>query len=141
MVQETWFPSLAIAAGYNNSIALAAIEAITPPGDKPFLTPRALGLYDPGAFRIRGDGTLYTAGYPTAQWLWSAISQAQVRYLMETYCNNGYSGKVTFSTRTDDPDVYTIYNAVLLLPKLSESDKRYKFFRNYTATFARLAAT
>lgn len=135
-----WYPALAIAAGYNNAVNLAAIEAITPPGDRPFFTPRAFGLFDPGQFRIRGDGTVYTAGYPTAQWLFSAITQAQVRYLMETYCANGYSGKVTIRTRTDDPDTYTNYNAVLLLPKLSESDKKFAKFRNYGMTFVRLVA-
>jgi len=136
----TWYPQLAIAAGYNNAIALAAIEAITPPGDRPFVAPRALGLYDPGQFRIRGDGTLYTAGFASAQWLFSAITQLQVRYLMETYCANGYSGKVTVSTRTDDPDSYANYNAVMLLPKLSESDKKFARFRNYAATFTRMTA-
>ncbi len=131
-----------IGAGWNVALgSLTNIETITPTGEPTFKAPDVYGSYDPGVRRIRADGSLYHAGFGMVQWRFAGITRGQVRYLMETYCANGYSGKVTINTRLDDPDTYTRYNAYMLLPKLSESQKRSWAFQDYIVRFTRLAAS
>lgn len=127
-----------IAAGNNNAAGLVNIESITPTSDKPFSAPNNFGQFDPGQFRIRADGKVYVAGFGVASWVFSAMTKAQYRYLMETYCNNSYSGLVTIRTRTDDPDTYANYNAVMILPKLPEMRKVTSGFADCSVRFMRL---
>lgn len=129
-----------LAAGYNNAAGLVNIESITPSGDKAFYPPQGVGAYDPGQFRIRGDGTVYVSGFAATEWLFSKITRAQVRYLQTTYCNSGWSGKVTVATKTDNINTYANFNAVMVLTKLPESQRNFTIYRDYVVRFTRMEA-
>lgn len=135
-----FYPDLKIAANWNNAAGLAAWESITPSSDRAFFAPRIFGTYDPGSRRIGTDGLDTFAGYGSVDLLWEAITKLQERYLRETYCSNGYNGKVTVRLRTDDPDTYANYNAILKLPKLNESANRFNAWQNYRARLIKLVA-
>lgn len=132
--------SYAIAAGHNQAASLINFERIQPTGEPYFLAPQNFGHFDPGAIRIRGNGTIYLAGFGSTSWIIEAITKGQFRYLMETYGGNSYSGLVTIKTRTDDPDVYANYNAVMRLPKLEEMRKVTSGFADCRIRFHRLVA-
>lgn len=129
-----------IAAGHDNAAGLVNIEAITPSGDKTFYPPAGVGTYNPGEFRIRGDVSLYIAGEASCEWVFSSLTRAQVRYLMTTYCASSYSGKVTIRTKTDNINTYANYNAVMVLPKLTETERNYTRYRNYRIRFIQVTA-
>lgn len=135
-----WQPFLQLAVGYNNAAGLVALQSITPTNDKPFYPIQNYGTFDPGQFRTREDGTLYVAGYASAQFVFNVITRRQVEYLQDTYCATSWSGKVTVKMRTDDPDTYANYNAILLLTKLSEATRRQKVFVDYVVSFTRMEA-
>lgn len=131
----------AIAPLWNVALAsLTNFESLSISGEPALKVGGMYGTYDPGVMRIRGDGTLYLAGYPSCALPFPGITRGQVRYLSVTFCNNGYSGKVTIYTRLDDPATYARYNAVMRLPKLSESQKRWSSFQDYIVRFDRLVA-
>lgn len=135
-----------IGAGHGLPIgSLTNIEDIVPSGDTAFYPPDVYGSYNPGQFIIRGDGSVYLSGYPSEDWHWHGnpggrISRLQVRYLQETYCNNGYSGPVTILTQTDNPGVYGRYNAIMVLPKLPEGGKNFTVFQDYRVQMTRLGS-
>ncbi len=131
----------AIAAGWNNTALLKTIESITPPSDRPFYPVNGYSSFNPGAIRIRGDGSIYLAGYPSCGWRFSAMTRKQYQYLMSTYTvgGNSYSGKVTIRTRKDD-GTFANYNAVLLLPILPEVQRVLKLYRDVEIRFSRLVA-
>lgn len=130
-----------IASGYNVAAgSLVNIESITPTSDVAFVAPQVLGTFDPGKYIIRGDGTLYLTGFPTQQWLFSALTRLQLAYLRTTYCSGGWSGLVTINTRLGDTP-YVRYNAVMILPKPSESEGRLYAYKNYSVKMARLAVS
>lgn len=135
-----------IGAGHGLPVgSLTNIETITPSGDVQFYPPASYGSYNPGQYIIRGDGSVYLSGYPSTEWVWSGspggkITRAQIRYLQETYCNNGYSGPVTILTTTDDPGVYQRTNATMILPKLPEGGKNFTVFQNYAVQMQRLGS-
>lgn len=119
-----------IAAGHNVPLAsLINIETIIPSGDVAFYPPRAWGNYSAGAVRIRTDGHVYLAGYPSVIWRFGLMTRRQFRYLQTTYCNGGYSGAVTIYTRLDNAAQYRRCNAIMVLPQLAElnSDPLIKF--------------
>lgn len=128
-----------IAAGFNNAVGLVNVEKIAIAGERGFIM-QNYGHFNPGAFKVRGDGTLFLSGFGSTSWIFEAITKNQFRYLQETYCNNGYSGKVTIRTRTDDPDVYANYNAIMILPKLPDLRKVTSGFADNRVTFTRLVA-
>lgn len=129
-----------IASGYGVALAsLTNLETIADSDGKKFKAPYAIASYDPGVFRIRGDGTIYTAGYGTLVWLLPVVTRKQVVKLQTDYCAGGYSGKVTVYSRTVS-DSYARYNAVLHLPKLSDSQRRMKYIENYAARLTRMVA-
>lgn len=136
------FEDYRIAAGWGVQLAsLTNIESIVPTSDRAFVPPDVYGSYDPGQIRIRADGTVYLAGFTSVRWRFSVMTRAQHRYLQTTYCNSSYSGKVTIYTRTDAGSAtYTRYNAILILPKLPELQKRFTGFEGVTLTFTRLVA-
>lgn len=131
-----------IAAGWNVALgSLINVEAITPSGEPTFKAPDVFGRYDPGVLKIRGDGTGYHSGFGMITWYFAGLTRGQFRYLQETYCSNGYWGKVTIYTRLDTPGTYTRYNAVMLLPKLSDSQKRSAAWQDIYIRMTRLAAS
>lgn len=130
-----------IGAGHNLPLgSLTNIEDIVPGSDVAFYPPESLGFYDPGQFRVRGDGSVMTAGFPKTEWRWRSITRAQVRHLQDTYCGGGYSGTVTIYTTTDAEDTYTRHNATMILPKLGESSKNFTRYTNYVVRMSRMVA-
>lgn len=133
-----------IGAGYNLPAgSLTNIESITPSGDTAFYPPVSYGLFNPGDFKIRGDGKVYLSGFPSTQWIWTGnpggrITQKQARYLQDTYAGGGYSGTVTIQTQTDNPGTYGRFNAVMILPKLPDAGKNFNVFQQYAVSFSRL---
>lgn len=130
----------AIAAGYNVALAgLSNWESLSA-GGRRFYPPKMYGTFDPGIYRVRGDGTLYIAGFGSCTWLMDTLYYAQYRLLQTAYCNSGYSGKVTIYTQTDTPGTYARYNAVMTLKKHSESQTNFKVFEKEPIAFTRLEA-
>lgn len=129
--------------GVGHSVALGSltnIETITPTGGTRFYPPDCYGSYNPGVAKVRTDGQLYFAGFPSVQWRFRRLTWVQHRYLMTTYCSSGYSGKVTIYTTTDNPNTYARYNAIMVLPKLSDSQKNFTIFADYVITFIKMVA-
>lgn len=131
-----------IGAGWNlPDGSLTNVEDIHPTNDVNCYPPVA--LYNPGNYLIRGDGSLYIAGYPAVQWVFGGnpggkITRLQARYFQDTYCNGGYSGTVTINTLTDNPGTYTRANAVMILPKLPDSGKNFTVFQSYQISLTRI---
>jgi hypothetical protein len=82
----------------------------------------------------------FFGGYPSTGILWTAITQNQVWYLMNTYCSAGYNygGLVTVEFRKENPASYVIANAVLRLPQLVNSSKKSRSYENYKAMLLKL---
>lgn len=130
-----------IASGQNLPLgSLTNVEDITPTGDRSFYPPQTFGSYDPGAARLRPDGSVYHAGFPSVVWKWRSMTRDQYKYLQDTYCNGGYSGTVTIYTRTEDDSAYERYNATLRLPKMPEADLNFTHFTNVDVLMIRLVA-
>lgn len=135
------FYNYMIGAGWNVAlVSLTNFESLSISGEPPLKVGGMYGTYDPGLMRIRGDGTVYLAGYGSCALPFPGITRGQVRYLSTTFCNSSYSGKVTIYTRLDDPATYARFNAIMRLPKLSESQKRWAAFQDYVVRFDRLVA-
>jgi hypothetical protein len=126
-----------LAAGWNNSAGLAVIVGTTPMGDSyPFQYFRSQGTYNPGQDKIRGDFLIYESGYATVQWVFSYLTYLQQEYLSHTYCNDGRAGLVTVRTVTNRANTVANYNAVMYLPKLSESQLYIPGWRDYAVKFS-----
>ncbi len=121
--------------------SLTNIEDITPPGDEPFPAPQQYGNFRRGQRRVPLDGPDYVRGFQTDAWVWGFLTRAQEKYLRDTYCNGGYSGKVTYTTMSDDEDVYTRHNTIIRLPDHPEANADFTKFLNYRATFTRVSGT
>lgn len=136
-----WQPDLQLAAGNNNAAGLVAIQTITPTGAGQVFPPILnYGEYDRGERLTLADGSDFWRGYPAARWIFQVLPWLHARYLQETYCSNNYSGLVTVRLRTDDPDTYANFNAVMKLPKLIDLGRRRKVFIDYIVTFTKLEA-
>lgn len=136
-----WYPDYQLAVGNNNAAGLAVLEGVTPSGDtRPFLYPQVYPNWDPGTFKTRADGTLYVAGFAATRWVYAVLTKLQVAYLMTTYCNGGWSGAVTVRLRLGTPSTYANYNAILRLPKFTDTQMQQRYFRDYPLTFTRLEA-
>jgi|SRR6056297_320076 len=133
-------PQYKIAVGNNNAAGLTALESITPAGDNNFAPLRIYWNYNPGDRRIRADGTLYHAGFPSQLWRARVLTKLQWLYLKDTYCNSGYSGAVTIRTRFGDPDTYANYNAILTLPKEIDTTQTSRVYVDVDLVFTRLVA-
>src|SRR5574342_478422 len=128
------FYQFAIASGWNAALgSLANVETTFPKAGI-----EGYGSYDPGAIRIRADGTQYLAGYAALHWRFSAMTRPELRTAMTTYCNTSYSGKVTSYTLTDNSGTYSRLNAILTLPKLPELDKANSYMTGIIWRFTRL---
>lgn len=128
-----------LAVGNNNAAGLVNIQTITPAGDRAFWPPDAFSSYDPGTFRIRGDGTVTLAGFASTTWVFGVLTRAQLTYLSDTYCSGGWSGLVTVRTRIGRT-TYANYNAVLTLTKPRDSQRRFTKFLDYRVEFTRMVA-
>lgn len=128
-----------IAAGYNEAGTLAAITGIIPTDDQVFLEPLGFGFYSAGEFRPRADGLRYLAGFGSTKWIFSALTPAQYAYLRTTYCNGGYSGKVTIRTPTGTT-TWANFNAVMQLPMPNEMQWSSGVWENVTVQFNRMVA-
>ena len=129
-----------IATGWNvASGSLVNIETIKATGDvRPFGPPDADGGYDDGILRIKGDGTGTLAGWAVVAWKFKSITKNQRYYLYYTINGGSLIGKVTINTVTTQPGTYTRYNALMVLPKLRESQKNFRIFENYIVLMTRL---
>lgn len=131
---EIYQSDLQIAVGNNNTAGLVAWESLTADGVT-FLPVRSFGTYDIGERKTRLNGRPYFAGGAKVQFLASAITLAQYKYLKTTYCAGGYSGLVTIKVRTDDPATYANYNAVIIMSKESELEYRFNAYENVVIDF------
>ncbi len=133
-----------IGAGWNLPLgSLTNIELIRPTGDKYFYPPKSFGTYQPGQFRIRGDGLVYTAGFPTLDWPWFGnpngyLTYAQRAYLSTTFCNGGDSGKVTIYSKQRYSNVYVRSNAVMILEPLPSIGANFGVHERFVAHMTRL---
>lgn len=133
-----------IASGNNNAAGLQALSSViggAAPWPENALGIRSYGSYDNGTIRIKGDGTIFSSGFPSLIWTLSAITFEQEELIRDTYCSGGLSGEVTVRTNTDDDyDIFANYNAVLIVPKLSETEPQFRRIRLYEMRFTRLVA-
>lgn len=140
------YPNIQIAVGNDNAAGLSAFETVLASYDTfrtshPGLAPLTWGQYNPGQYRVRGDGTVFLAGTPSIEWIVGIMTRAQLRGLMDDYCAGGYSGKVTIKDRLDDATTYANYNAVMILPKLTELQTRqFIYWENIVIRMTRLVA-
>lgn len=138
----TYFSDNRIGAGWNVALnSLVLIESILPGGDTyRFRAPQVYGLYNVGQYRARGDGLIYVAGYASLTWLFAVMTRLQYEYLRTTYCNGGFSGKVTLYTQLGS-SAYSRQNAVMILPTPAGTDGAFYAFRNYGVQMTRLVAS
>lgn len=142
------YPEYQLAAGNNNAAGLQPIEYILAALDTarpgiPAFPPKAWARYTPGTAKIRGNGVVTFSGYPVAEWPVGFVTRTQARGLMTTYCSSGYSGLVTVRTRTDNPASYANYNAVMILPLLSDfraDQVKWDGYTDYVIRFVRMVA-
>lgn len=129
-----------IKAGWNQALVdLVNIEDITPSTDVAFYPPEGISSFTPGAFRVRGDGLVTTAGYGSVTWVFGLLTRLQYKYLMDTYGGGGYSGKVTIYTRVG-ASAYGRYNAVIRIPPSSELKRQGVYWTDVPIRFIRLEA-
>jgi len=131
-------PLYALAPGYNNQDELVVIEGLTPFGETPIQAFQGWATYDPGQFIIRGDGSLYISGYPTAEWKFAWLSRDQLYYFMTEYGNAGYSGPVTVLTTSDIPDTLITFNAMMVIDKLPNQNAYFDQYLDATIRFTRM---
>lgn len=133
-----------IAANYGVAlVSLTNIENITPSSDRAFFYPKASPFYNPGDFKIRGDGKTYISGAPSIEWEFSILTRGQYLYLKTTYCAGGYSGFVTIYTRTGGT-AYARYNAIIQVPKEADIENQWEMgavaYKEAKIKFTRLVA-
>lgn len=130
-----------IAAGYNvAAVSLVNIESISV-GGKKFVAMRSFGTHDPGVLRVLGDGTDYAAGFKYVEWWFAGVTFAQYLYLKTTYAAGGYRGKVTINVKIDDIDTYVRRNAIIVLPKEAELEKKLNAYSLVKIGFVRVKPT
>lgn len=128
-----------IGAGHNLPLgSLTNIEAITPSGDVTFYAPQSWGNYDPGQYKMRGDGRVYVSGHEVTHWRWRSMTRKQYQYLQDTYCGGGQSGTVTAYTLLDNPGTYERCNATMILPKLPDAGPNFSRYTNVDVLLVKL---
>lgn len=130
-----------IAATWNVALnSLTNVESLVPSNSRRFYAPVSEGLYDPGQYKIRGDGTIFLEGYPETVWRFDALHHLQYFYLRDTILSGAYAGKVTIYTRLATT-TYSRMNAVMILPKPSELQWKPSGFPDVSIRMTRLAAS
>lgn len=140
-IYKPWQPDYELAYGWNNASALRSIESLIPNGDRGFVPVQGYSAYNAGNVIIRMDGLIYLQGFPSAVWIFSAMTRAQYQYLIANYTVGGisYSGYVTLRTRKDSGS-FANFNAVINLPLLPELQRARKLYRDVPVRFSRLVA-
>lgn len=132
-----------LASGYDNEAGFQNVETIIPKyTNRVSFYPKGRGNFDEGIMRFRADGSVYFTGYQSFTWPLDLLTYAQWVYLQTNYCTGGtgLSGKVTVATRIP-VGTYSNYNAIMILPKLSESDKLYGGIKHTEIKFVHAEAT
>lgn len=128
------------ATGFNNASALKSVEVDVPTfQNKPFYV-HAMGGWDGGLLRPRGDKTIGVYGFQRITWIADLMSDAQYNYIQaKTPGGNGFSVKMTIRT-LNQASVFANYSAVLQLPKKAELDRIWNAYRNVALVFTIEAA-
>lgn len=132
-----------IASGWDQEANFDNVEDILPEyATHQSFFPKGRGNFDDGTLRIRADGQIYTTGFAGFNWPVDILTYAQWAYLQTNYCTGGtgYSGKVTVRTRLIG-GTYANYNAIMILPKPPDEDKRWIAMRNVVIRFTRVEST
>src|ERR1051326_6908038 len=96
----THFTEYSIASGWDAVDDLEPIGEILPMGSITFPEPAgAQSRFAPGIIKQRLDNQLVVVGFNRQEWLLWGLVYKQYRYLQDTYCSGGFSGKLTVRTR------------------------------------------
>lgn len=136
-----FYSDMEVASGYNNTAGLAAWESLTDANGVHFFAPILYGKFNAGQEKFRLDGTPFYSGFAEIEGLFSVITQAQVFFLMTTYCAGGFSGQVTIKFRQYSPTTYVTANAIMHLPQLLDSQKQSQAYKDYKIAFRRIQIT
>lgn len=129
-----------IATGWNvGSGSLTDIETIVVSGQR-FAGPKVTPLYDPGGRKYRTDGSVFNSGFSAITWRFGILYYQQWKYLRDTYCAGGFSGKVTILSDTGDA-VFARWNAVLQLPFPNALKGSMTWYKDADITMARIVAS
>lgn len=137
------FQEYKLATGYDNEAGFDNVEDVFPTyANKQSFYPRGRPKFDEGVLRIRADGTVYFTGFQSFAWPLDFLSYDQWVYAQTNYCTGGtgLSGLVTAATRLPSGS-YSNYNAVMILPKMSESDVNFGGILKTEIRFIRAEAT
>lgn len=128
------------ASGFNNASGLVAVEVDVPSFmNNPFYV-HALGAWDEGVVRTRGDMTLGAYGFQRPTWIADIMSDVQYNYIQaKTPGGNGLSVKMTIRT-LNQASVFANFSAVLHLPKKSDLERRWDAYKNVPLVFVIEAA-
>lgn len=123
------------ASGFNNAAGLASVETDVPTYmNNPFYV-HALGAWDEGIVRTRGDMTLGVYGFQRVTWIADVMSDAQYNYIQaKSPGGNGLSVKMTIRT-LDRASAFANYSAILHLPKKSGLERRWDAYRDVPLVF------
>lgn len=123
------------ASGFNNAGALTAVETDVPTfQNNPFYI-HALGSWDDGILRTRGDMTIGRYGFQRVTWVAGLMSDAQYNYIQaKSPGGNGFSVKMTIRTLSQ-ATAFANYSAVLHLPKKADLDRVWNAYRNVQLLF------
>lgn len=131
-----------IAAGWDQPIgSLVNVETIIPSGSRYFYAPDVYPGYDNGKENVRGDGMVSYNGFPSVPWRFMRLLKPQWYYLYHDINGDSNTGKVTINTLTNINSAtpsYTRLNAIMELPKLSQSQKNFDNIGPYTVNMTRL---
>lgn len=122
------------ATGFNNANALKPVEVDVPTfQNKPFYV-HALGSWDNGILRTRGDMTVGSYGLQRFTWVADLMSDDQYNYIQaKSPGGTGFSVKMTVRTRRGSG--FSNYSAVLQLPKTSELTRIWNAYRDVPLLF------
>lgn len=129
----------AIAAGWDQPLgSLTNVELLKPSDGPYFHAPDVYPGYDDGNPNIRGDRMVSYNGSPSLPWRFMSFWKSQRYYLYHTVNGDSNTGKVTIYTLTNKNTTYTRLNAIMNLPKLSQSSKNFDNIGPYTVTMTDL---
>lgn len=116
--------------------SLTLLTSITVGSSKIF-GPEVIRHYNPGIYKIQGDGIVKTLGYKSVKWVFGILPYDQWAYLSTTYCGGGVSGKVTVYTNLGTA-TYTRLNAIMILP-VPDTMQGKNWYQNAPVELTRLA--
>lgn len=109
------YSSYEYATGFNNSGSVVNIETIVP------IPPRSNRVPIGGVTRYSLDNKRFTDGAQIVEWVWGALSQAELAALVVALWGtwNTENAELTIGTRLRD-DTYAYFNAIAHLPRANE---------------------